>query len=204
MTNDTMVLLYRSGYSRTMENVASTLVWQARSGARLSQSRLAVLSTIQQPNISRAEKGNHDLSVDTLDRLVRAAGWRLAVLPTRSDTVGAAASAAAAAVHAGRPEAFLVRVVLQLADHLAHEHGAERVALTVSPPAPTGDARIDAFIAGVAEHRLNEENLPHPRWLAAAARLVTPWTPAGVKPERPVPALEQRGVLVDESDLVSV
>lgn len=187
-----------------MENVASTLAWQARSGAHLTQSRLAVLSTIKQPNISRAEKGERDVSVDTLDRLVRAAGWRLAVLPTRSDTVAAAAAAAASAVQTDRPEAFLVRVVLQLADHLAHEHGAERVALTVSPPAPTGDARLDAFIAGVAEHRLNEENLPHPRWLADAARLVAPWAPAGVIPESPVPELQQRGVLVDTSDLVSV
>lgn len=187
-----------------MENVASTLVWQARSGAHLTQQRLASLSTIKQPNISRAEKGDRDVSVDTLDRLVRAAGWRLAVLPTRSDTVAAAAAAAAAAVEVGRPEPFVVRVVLQLADDLAREHGAERVALTVSPPAPTGDSRIDAFIAGVAEHRLNEEKLPHPRWLADVARLATPWAPAGVIPESPVPELQRLGVLVDESDLLSV
>lgn len=187
-----------------METVASTLVWQARSGAHLTQARLASLSTVKQPNISRAEKGSRDVSVDTLDRLVRAAGWRLAVLPTRSDTVAAAAAAVASAVRDDRPEPVLLRIVLQLADDLAREHGAERVALTVSPPGPTGDARIDAFIAGVAERRLNEERLPHPRWLAKAGFLTAPWTPSGLIPSSPVPELERRGVLVDESDLASV
>lgn len=187
-----------------METTASNLVWQARAGARLTQARLATLSSIPQPNISRAEGGNRDVSVATLDRLVRAAGWRVVVLPTRSDTVAGAAAAAASVVRDDQAESTLLRIVLQLADDLAREHGAERVALTVSPPAPTGDERIDAFLAGLAEHRLNEEHLPHPRWLADATRLEAPWTPAGVPPSHAVAELERRGVLVDEADLASV
>lgn len=187
-----------------METVAASLVWQARSGAQLTQARLSLLSTIRQPNISRTERGSRDISVETLDRLVRAAGWRLAVLPTRSDTVASAAAAVAGAVRDGKPEQFLVRIVLQLADDLARENGAERVALTVSPPAPTGDARLDAFIAGVAECRLNEQRLPHPRWLADAASLEEPWTPAGVAPTVPVVELVRRGVFLGQADLTSV
>lgn len=187
-----------------MESTASNLVWQARAGAHLTQARLAALSTIPQPNISRAESGSRDVAVTTLDRLVRAAGWRLVVLPTRSDTVAGAAAAVASAVRDDEPEPVALRIVLQLADDLAREHGAERVALTVSPPGPTGDERIDAFIAGLAEHRLNEEHLPHPRWLADATSLETPWTPAGIAPTHPVAELERRGVLLGEADLTSV
>jgi transcriptional regulator with XRE-family HTH domain len=186
-----------------MDTVAGRLAQQAREGARLTQSRLAQLSLIKQPNISRAERGLRDVSVDTLDRLVRAAGWRLTVLPTRSDTVAAAAGAVARAVRDHQPDTTRVRIVLQLADDLAREHGAERVALTVAPPAPTGDPRLDAFIAGLTEHRLNDEHLPHPRWLAHAAQLDDPWTPAGIAPDHAVPELEARGVLVDHTDLTS-
>jgi transcriptional regulator with XRE-family HTH domain len=97
-----------------------------------------------------------------------------------------------------------IRIVLQLADDLAREHGAQRVALTVAPPAPTGDLRLDAFIAGLTEHRLNQEHLPLPRWIADAARLDAPWTPAGVTPDHAVPELAARGVLVDHTDLTSM
>jgi hypothetical protein len=56
--------------------------------------------------------------------------------------------------------------VIQLADDLEAEHGAERVALAVAPPPTTNDERFDALIAGLTELRLEAEGLPLPKWLS--------------------------------------
>ena len=103
-----------------------------------------------------------------------AAGWRLAVLPAQAGPAADAAEVCSRFV-ADDAEEAAYRSVIQLADWLEGQHGAERVAITVAPPFPTGDRRIDAFIAGVVGYRLDEEKLPHPRWLASAAKLDQLW-----------------------------
>ena len=101
------------------------------------------------------------------------------------------------------------RLVIQLADDLAAVHGAERVAATVARPAPCGDVRYDAFLAGVVETRLDDEDLPHPVWLSETATLDTPWHvaqrttgSARIADETPLP-LRRRGVLIDAAELIS-
>lgn len=188
--------------------VAAGLLQRSRIGASLTQAALGTLARIPQSSIARAESGDQGLTVATLDRLVRAAGFRLTVIPTRGVT---AADAAESVVEylATHNEDGPYRSVIQLADDLAREHGAERVALTVTPPQPTGDIRYDAFIAGVVETRLDEERLPHPVWLATAARLNPPWFvdpwSTGDPPtiEATPDPLRERGVIIDAAELVS-
>jgi transcriptional regulator with XRE-family HTH domain len=188
--------------------IASSLVHQARVGAGLTQGQLGAFAHVRQPAVARAERGTTGLTVDVLDRLVRAAGWRLAVLPGRSGTAADAAESIAALLATGSGDGPY-RVVIQLADDLAAEHGAERVALAVAPPPPTGDIRFDALLAGVVEVRLNEERLPHPRWLATAAHLDSLWyvdehSQGDAHTVTATPAeLLARGVILDAAELVS-
>jgi transcriptional regulator with XRE-family HTH domain len=190
-------------------STAATLLRATRVGTRITQIQLERLSGVKQAAISRAEQGRQDLTVSALSRLVHAAGWRLTVLPTHSGSVAEAADTCRQQLAAGSEEGAY-RAVIQLADWLADEHGAERVALTVTPPAPTGDRRYDAFIAGVTEHRLLEESLPLPKWLATTTQLEEHWFVDAVSVGDPEvesatpPALSVRGVMIDAAELVSV
>ena len=154
--------------------VAARLLRHARHSTSLSQAALAAKVGFRQSNVSRLESEGRDVNVDTLDRLLRAAGFRLAALPTQSAAVAEAADSTARFVAADNEDGAY-RAVIQLADDLAREHGAERVALTVAPPPPTGDERFDAFIAGVVDFRLAAEHLPRPKWLTDGPRLASPW-----------------------------
>jgi transcriptional regulator with XRE-family HTH domain len=190
-----------------MSGVA-TLVRGARVAAGLTQREIAARSGILQPNVARAEAGGRALSIETCTRLLRAAGYRLAVFPGRGTDVFETGAALVEAVLSGN-EDRAYRLVIQLADDLEDLHGAERVAATVAPPAPSGDQRFDAFLAGVVETRLDAERLPHPRWLADAPNLATPWfvDPWTAGSDRVVaatpPALRRRGVVIDAAELVS-
>lgn len=189
--------------------VAARLLQQCRRGRALSQTTLGARAGVPQASIARTEGGGRDVTVGTLDRLVRAAGYRLTVIPTRSATVADAADLIAAGL-ATRNDDVPFRAVIQLADDLAREHGAERVVLTVTPPRATGDVRFDAFLAGVVELRLDEERLPHPKWLTTAPRLVEPWFVADwlegdhVTVNATPTQLRARGVIIDAAELVSV
>lgn len=188
---------------------AAALLREVRAGTRRTQADLERLSGVKQTAISRAERGRQDLTVAALERLVHAAGWRVTVLPTQAGSVADAADACRQHLAVGSEDGAY-RAVIQLADWLASEHGAERVALTVTPPAPTGDRRYDAFIAGVVEHRLSEESLPYPKWLPTSARLAERWfvditstDDTAVAAATP-PALLAHGVVIDAAELVSV
>jgi transcriptional regulator with XRE-family HTH domain len=58
------------------------LVREARRGRGLSQRALASRAGLRQPALADIERGAHDTRGGQLDRLVNAAGYRLAVLPT--------------------------------------------------------------------------------------------------------------------------
>ena len=189
--------------------VAARLLRHARHSTPLSQSALAARVGFRQSNISRLESEGRDVNVDTLDRLLRAAGFRLAALPTQSASVAEASDSTARFVAADNEDGAY-RAVIQLADDLAREHGAERVALTVAPPPPTGDERFDAFIAGVVDFRLAAERLPRPKWLTDGPRLDSPWFVdrwsignSSVIEATP-PQLRTRGVIIDAAELASV
>lgn len=191
--------------------VAAGLLKQARLAAGLSARAVARQAGTAQARSSEIERGVHDPSVGTIDRLLRAAGWQLTVLPTRAPT----ATAVAVSIREGGPEggptseerAF--RSLLSLSDGLASAEPTLRVALCVAPPPSTGDLRFDAAIAAVVEYHLSRSKLPVPSWVREPSRtLVEPWTPdpyAGPELTAEVPECFRRhGVLLAERELESV
>lgn len=111
---------------------AAALLREARGGTGRTQADLERLSGVRQTAISQAERGRQDLTVTALERLVHAAGWRVTVLPTQAGSVADAADTCRQYLAAGSEDGAY-RAVIQLADWLGSEHGAERVALTVTP-----------------------------------------------------------------------
>jgi transcriptional regulator with XRE-family HTH domain len=189
---------------------ASTLLRTARHGAGLTQRDLATRSHKAQSAIARLESGRVVPRSGLLSELVTACRWTLAVLPTLRSPVAEHSAEIADRLASGQ-ERHAYRAVIQLADDLAAEHGAERVALAVTPPGTTGDARYDALIAGVTEYRLVEEALPLPRWLTESdVVLGTQWFvdpysqgDADTVAATPEP-LRRRNVVIDASELESV
>jgi len=191
----------------TMTTPAGRLLRQARRGSALTQRELSRRSNVAQPGIATVESGTHVPLADRLDGLVARTGHRLAVLPTRSSTVSDIADEVYQALRDGNPRRAR-RLLVQLNDDLASEHGAVRVALTVTPPATTGDRRFDAYIAALAEHYLVEERLPRPSWIGEPARyLDEPWivdrfADADIESRTP-PTFRRHGVLLDAAELAS-
>lgn len=66
---------------------ASRLLRAARARARLSQRALAERAGMPQPTIADIEKGKQDPRYRTLDRLLRACGHELDILPRAGDGV---------------------------------------------------------------------------------------------------------------------
>jgi transcriptional regulator with XRE-family HTH domain len=182
--------------------------WRRANG--ISQRGLAARSGIAQPSIAALESGRHDATAGTIEDLVAAIGGRLTILPTRTRPVVEAGEDVAALVRAGRDDAAY-RELIQIADDLAREHGALRVALTVTPPPPTGDPRFDAFLAALVEHRLAEERLPRPAWTCDAHRVLTePWFVVDLAAYRAKakrtspPSFRKHNVFVNAAELESV
>jgi transcriptional regulator with XRE-family HTH domain len=188
--------------------IGARLVRQCRQSNHLTQQVVARRAGVPQSSVARAESGAHDLRVDGLERLIRAAGWQLVTIPTLRRTVDATAAAVRDDLARGREDAAF-RDVLQLNDDLLAERGAMRVVLTIAAPGATGDVRYDALIAGLVEWRLARDRLPRPEWLTIAPRLRTPWwvdpstaDDAAVAAATPSP-LRRRGVFLDEAELAS-
>jgi hypothetical protein len=107
-------------------------------------------------------------------------------------------------------EAVAFRRFLQLADNLAAAHGAGRIGLTLTEPAPTGSPNWDAAIAAVCEQRLNAESLPIPGWINARAGDSSAfWAPRTSAYDIPAdsaqvpPEFFRRGILIEAATLES-
>jgi transcriptional regulator with XRE-family HTH domain len=192
-------------------SVAAALLKQARLATSVSARALARQAGTAQARLSEIERSIHDPAVGTLDKVLRAAGWQLVVLPTRAPTAGAVALAVREIIHGGGPSAEerAFRSLLSLSDGLASAEPALRVALSAAPPPPTDDIRLDAAIAAVVEYHLSRSKLPVPGWVREPSRtLAEPWTPdpyAGPELAGEVPeSFRRHGVLLAERDLESV
>lgn len=142
---------------------ASTLIRSARKSRSLTQVDLAEQAQVHQSNISGIESGR-DLSVSTLEKLLRATGHQLFALPIHKADVTEAASAIRVHLKADNTQSAL-RVLIQLNDNLVSEHGLQRGVLGISEPQPTGNPVWDAALAGLVAWRLAEENIPLPTWV---------------------------------------
>ena len=142
---------------------ASTLIRSARKSQSLTQVGLAEQAHVHQSNISGIESGR-DLSVSTLEKLLRGTGHRLFALPIQRADVTEAASAIRVHLKADNTQGAL-RALIQLNDNLVSEHGLHRGVLGISEPEPTGNPVWDAALAGLVAWRLTQENLPLPTWV---------------------------------------
>ena len=190
--------------------VAANTLRTARASRGWSQRQLADAAGTRQPRIADVESGKHDAAVSTLETWLRALGHQTTLIPTRTRPVWEAAIAVRRALEANN-ETLAIREVIQLADDLAHESAAIRVALSVTPPPPVGDSRFDALIAAVTDYRLTSARAPRPEWLASAKyRLVDPWDVESVPALRAdarkqTPAsIRRHGIYLAESELASV
>jgi len=180
---------------------ASTLIRSARKSQSLTQVGLGQQTHVHQSNISDIESGR-DLSVSTLERLLRGTGHRLFALPIQKADVTEAASAIRVHLKGGNTQGAL-RVLIQLNDNLVSEHGLRRGVLGICEPEPTGSQAWDAALAGLVAWRLTEENIPVPTWVDRS-RFFLP-LPRGLRIDSadPTPAASdippefaRRGVLV--------
>jgi transcriptional regulator with XRE-family HTH domain len=188
---------------------ASTLVRVARKSRSLSQADLAKKAHIHQSTISVIEDGR-DLTVSTLEKLLKATGYGLLAVPTRrADAAEVSTSIRSELGRGNTDRAF--RALLQLNDNLVSEHGLLRGVLGLSEPPPTGHTVWDAALAGLVAWRLTEENIPLPAWIEQERFFLARPQTLEIDSADPVPALTdvppefaRRGVLVWEDTFRSV
>lgn len=68
-----------------------------------------------------------------------------------------------------------LRLLFGFADDFRGSSRSGQIALLANEPPPTGDARFDAALAGVAELFASEAGLAAPSWVNESGRFVEPW-----------------------------
>ena len=214
---------------------ATILTRSARASSGLNQIELALLSGIAGSSLSLIEHGKREPTVATLEALLRATRHSVVTIPTvRSDAAHIAAEISDLLlldkkiadkklvrnkITSDKPagdkpacDAYgAFRRFLQLADNLAAEHGATRVGLTLTEPAPTGSLHWDAAIAALCEYRLVADALPVPEWISTRpGNPNEPWAPPTSDYDIPAdqtqvpPVFLSRGILIEASTLESL
>lgn len=188
---------------------ASELLESSRRATGLSRRELARRAGSSGPGLADVAHGRKDATVDRLDGLLSQLGYQVACLPTRRVTAAVAGEDVRERLERG-DEANALRVVWQLAADLQEVEPALRVALMVAPPAPTGDARFDALLAGVGEYLLALDRLPVPSWVTRPDRVlaqswdVEPVEALRAKARLATPReLRRHGVFLDPAELVN-
>lgn len=189
---------------------ASDFFWMARTHRGWSQRQLAERLGVSQPSIAAVESGAKDATVSRVEAVLREAQLRLIPVPSWAMTAVDAARLIRSDLAKDR-ETDAMRAMVQFADDLRAVDLATRVGLVLSPPPPIGEARWDAFVAGVAEWGLDLDGLPHPTWLADEARTLSePWDIEPIASLRAEgrahtpAALARHGVFLHESFFASV
>jgi hypothetical protein len=136
---------------------------------------LAKECNVSQPAIARVESAVEQATLERLESWLRPLGSRITLVPFRTPTVYEIAEVIREDLAADHfNHAF--RAVIQLNDNFDAIDPATRVAIAITPPAPTGDARFDALIAGLVEYKLDRAHLPQPIWLSDFRFFLdTPW-----------------------------
>lgn len=141
------------------------LVTSAKGSAGLPVRRLAADAHVAGSTITRIQAGVVEPSVDTLARILAAAGFDLVIIAVRRGTphrprLGQLANAWSH--HRGRLRLDWTRWRAVL-DELALHPDWIPEAIYVPPP-PAGERIIDALLAAVAEKLADDANLPRPAW----------------------------------------
>ena len=181
------------------------LVANAKGSSGLAVRRLAADAGVAGSTVTRIQAGTVDPTVETLQRILDAAGFDLRVdavrrggsrRPQLGDLVDAWTR------RDGRPRLAWTRWRAWL-DKLALHPELTPEAIYVAP-GPAGDRIIDALLAAVAEKLADDAGLPRPSWTGHAPALDEPYSPPVVRSTgvRHVPAqLAARGLMIDEQSL---
>lgn len=168
------------------------LVKSIRVSQLLTQAQLSARSGIAVPNISAIESGKRVPRFDTVEALLRGAGFRLLPVEAGRSTVFEASVFMHEDLAAGDLDACF-RTWLQLNNDLAIVPSASRFLLSLQVPTPTGDANWDAALAALVHYRLRLGGTPLPDWL-------TPET-AGLSEPRVLETSRRFNFPVDPSDV---
>jgi transcriptional regulator with XRE-family HTH domain len=190
-----------------MTQIAAELVRAARRSSGLTQRALAARARISGSAVADVERSAHDPGSESLERLLRAAGHRLCILPTTSSPVSAWADFIYRELRSTRrSQKVAFRSLIGLSDELAAASKPLRVALCIAVPAPCGDERYDAALAGLVDYHLGKDRLPIPDWVRQPDRILAePWKVSPYTDWNEVPrALARHGVWLAETDLASV
>lgn len=186
---------------------AGAILRNARLAAGVTQQQLAASSGHHQPAISRIEREG-GASFATLEHLLAGLGLRVIAVPLTRPTVADLAAELRERVASHQPT---TRALAEATNTLVEADPHELPLLVATPPAPTGDPRIDAYLAALVDHLSGTDA---PRWTEEPHRSLTePWTlnpfPADdvlgqlIRENTPL-AFARHGVYVDASDLTSV
>ncbi len=165
----------------------ATLIRDARKAAGITQLELAGRAGTAQPAVAAYESGARTPSLATLERLLDACEYDVEVLAKPRVRRGAASLAELAEtigedLEQGQERDGL-RLLFGFADDFRGSPRAGRLALLRDEPPPTGDARFDAALAGVAELFAAEGAIVAPAWVNDPGRFVEPWWFVASRPE---------------------
>jgi len=155
------------------------LIQSARHAAGLTQAELARRGDTAQPAIAAYESGARQPNIATLERLLRACEYEVELVARPRVRRGAASLAQLAVTIRDDllqgDDQSAIRLLFGFADDFRGSSRAGRLSLIEDEPAPTGDARFDAALAGAAEFFASEEEIPSPAWVNGPTRFVEPW-----------------------------
>jgi transcriptional regulator with XRE-family HTH domain len=186
----------------------TSLVAEIRRLSGLTQEQFAERAGTSRTRLSAYENTRTMPELDTLERLAAVASMEVALAPNGSQRVADQVEQLRQAIRDGRvPDA--VRLVGEMVAWV--RNGVVMVAALDQEPAPLGDRRWDALLAGVTELLCRELGRPVPGWASSPARcLEAPWFVSPLRslwPEiyRTTPApLVARGVFLSGAALDSV
>jgi len=165
----------------------SALIHESRRAAGITQLELATRAGTAQPAVAAYESGARTPNLATLERLLDACGYDVELLARPRVRRGAASLAELGqTIEADLPqdlEQDALRLLFGFADDFRGSSRAGRIALLREEPAPTGDARFDAALAGVAELFAGEGAFAAPSWVNGTDRFVEPWWFVASRPE---------------------
>ena len=183
------------------------LLKSARLAAGLTQSQVARAARTAQSAVAAYESGRRTPSVPTLERLLDACGAELELSARPRVRRGALATHELAPLLAEdlaserghdalanerdastrrdgalARERDALRVLYGFADDFRGSSRAGKLTLIARRPEPTGDQRVDAALAGIAELLSIEAGIPTPAWANEPERFAEPWWIASSRP----------------------
>ncbi|HEY1776084.1 MAG TPA: helix-turn-helix transcriptional regulator [Solirubrobacteraceae bacterium] len=155
------------------------VIRDARRRAALTQAQLARRAHTAQSAVAAYESGARSPNLATLERLLDACDHRVEVVVQPRTRRGASSLAELAATITddllADEEQDAIRLLFGFADDFRGSPRPGKIALIAAEPAPTGDRRFDAALAGTAEYFATESGIDIPQWVEREERFVEPW-----------------------------